>query len=280
MNSHTEKFDSLLVSNPFLTTTLGNFFIPEMRYTYTYTSPANVLNPIRWETTVAESGNLTSLIFAARGKKWNEREKTLFKNPYSQFVKLETDFTKTWTFSPFSRLVGHLNAGIIHYYGNSTYAPFSELFYVGGANSIRGFPVRTLGPGAFPRYDDMPEVSYLTQNGELKFVANLEYRTRLFGNLYGALFLDAGNVWNIKQNHGDDQYNETNEITTFRLSNLPRQMALGTGFGLRYDLDFLVLRLDWGVALHAPYDTGKSGYFNINSFKHGQALHFAIGYPF
>ena len=280
MNSHTAAFDSIVDKNPYLKVTMQDYFVPQMRYTYTYTSPANLLHPIRWETTIAESGNVTSLGMMIGGKSWNEKDKQLFKNPYSQYVKLETDFTKTWTIGTLSRLVGHVNAGIIYAYGNSEWLPNSELFYVGGANSIRAFPVRGLGPGCFPGYEDKA-ISYLMQNGDVKFVCNLEYRPQLFGNLYGALFLDAGNVWNLKDRtdnliKGQDRY----EDTKFTLKNFFRDMALGTGVGLRYDLDFLILRLDWGFALHVPYETGKSGFFNINSFKDSQTLHFAIGYPF
>ena len=280
MNSHTAAFDSIVDKNPYLKVTMQDYFVPQMRYTYTYTSPANLLHPIRWETTIAESGNVTSLGMMIGGKSWNEKDKQLFKNPYSQYVKLETDFTKTWTIGAMSRLVGHVNAGIIYAYGNSEWLPNSELFYVGGANSIRAFPVRGLGPGRFPGYEDKA-ISYLMQNGDVKFVCNLEYRPQLFGNLYGALFLDAGNVWNLKDrtdnlNKGQNRY----EDTKFTLKNFFRDMALGTGIGLRYDLDFLILRLDWGFALHVPYETGKSGFFNINSFKDSQTLHFAIGYPF
>ena len=280
MNSHTAAFDSIVDKNPYLKVTMQDYFVPQMRYTYTYTSPANLLHPIRWETTIAESGNVTSLGMMIGGKSWNEKDKQLFKNPYSQYVKLETDFTKTWTIGALSRLVGHVNAGIIYAYGNSEWLPNSELFYVGGANSIRAFPVRGLGPGRFPGYEDKA-ISYLMQNGDVKFVCNLEYRPQLFGNLHGALFLDAGNVWNLKDrtdnlNKGQNRY----EDTKFTLKNFFRDMALGTGIGLRYDLDFLILRLDWGFALHVPYETGKSGFFNINSFKDSQTLHFAIGYPF
>ena len=130
------------------------------------------------------------------------------------------------------------------------------------------------------------------QNGDIKFVANLEYRTRLFGNLNGAIFLDAGNVWNFKDfDFTSDNDNKVVQTITdlftllykdssFKLGRMVKQTALGTGIGLRYDLGFLVIRLDWGIALHCPYDTGKSGYFNVNKFKDAQTLHFAIGYPF
>ena len=109
MNSHTEEYDKLVKTNPYLAATMQDYFVPEMRYTYTYTSPAGKLHPIRWETTIAEAGNLLSLAYMIGGKSWNEKNKTLFKNPYSQFLKIETDFTKTWTLNSTSQLVGHVN---------------------------------------------------------------------------------------------------------------------------------------------------------------------------
>lgn len=115
--------------------------------------------------------------------------------------------------------------------------------------------------------------SYLDQTGDIKFEANLEYRFNLFGSLYGAVFLDAGNIWLLKKDGSrpDSEFNPATFLT---------QLATGTGAGLRYDLDFLVLRLDLGVAIHVPYETEKGGYYNIPRFKDGLGLHFAIGYPF
>ena len=279
MNSHTAAFDSIVKKNPYLAVTMQDYFVPQMRYTYTYTSPANLLNPIRWETTLAESGNVVSLAMLAAGKGWNDKDKELFKNPYSQFVKLETDFTKTWTINSRSRLVGHVNAGFIYAYGNSDWLPNSEMFYVGGANSLRAFPVRGVGPGRFPGYGDKA-ISYLMQNGDIKFVCNLEYRCQLFGSLQGAFFFDAGNVWNFDEDYDDEDARRIFADSKFSFSRFFNDLALNTGIGLRYDLDFLILRLDWGIGLHMPFDTGKSGYFNNNSFKDYQTLHFAIGYPF
>ena len=280
MNSHTDAYDELVKKNPYLAATMQDYFIPEMRYTYTYTSPAGKLHPIRWETTISESGNLLSLGYMIGGKKWNEKNKTLFKNPYSQFVKIETDFTKTWTLSSTSQLVGHVNAGYIWFYGNSDAVPNSEMFYAGGANSIRAFSVRGVGPGSIESFGDRA-VDYLMRNGSIKFVANLEYRRQLFGNLHGALFLDAGNVWNSSNSRSNGEESENlSEKGRFRFKNCLRELAVGTGVGLRYDLDFLILRLDWGIGLHVPYETGKSGFFNADGFKKNQALHFAIGYPF
>ena len=292
MNSHTEQFEQLLRRNPYLITTMDDYFIPKMRYSYAYNSPSTYRNPIRWETTIEESGNITALYdVAIQGNGWNEKEKTLFKNPYSQFIKLETDLVKTWTINSHSQLVGHINAGFVYSYGNSTEAPFSENFYVGGANSIRAFTVRSIGPGAYnPKAIGSKQFSYLMQNGDTKLVLNLEYRTRISGSLYGALFLDAGNVWNsadrkLDNDDSDDQdfidsWNKGFSNTSLNAKNFLKQIATGTGIGLRYDLDFLVIRVDWGFGFHLPYDTGKSGYFNIPRFKDMHALHFAVGYPF
>ena len=187
-------------------------------------------------------------------------------------MRIETDYTKTWPLSSKSQLVGHVTGGIIYSYGNSTDAPFSEKFYAGGANSVRAFTVRAIGPGGFVPVGGQ-QMAYLLQNGQVKFVMNLEYRQRLFGSLYGATFLDAGNVWNYKNEVNDDE-------TVFRPRNFFRQLATGTGLGLRYDLEFLVIRVDWGFGFHVPYNTSKKGYFNIPRFKDMHALHLAIGYPF
>jgi outer membrane protein assembly factor BamA len=275
-----------------------------MCYTYAYTSPASNPNPVVWELTLSQAANLTSLAYMAAGRKWNEEDKQLFKNPYSQFVKVETDLTKLWRLNSTSQLAAHLSAGAIYCYGNSAVTPFSESFYVGGANSIRAFPVRSIGPGRFVPDGDA-QYSFLVQNGDIKFVANLEYRTRLFGNLGGAIFLDAGNVWrwndpvftldDLKEMVSEEEYSHYDDATKQKIidymndwfsgwaprsSTIIDQIALGTGVGLRYDLGFLVIRIDWGLALHMPYKTNRSGYFNVDSFRDAQTLHFAVGYPF
>ena len=271
LNRTTAKFDSILYENPYLQTSMQNVFIPKMHYTLTYSSAAHSRNPLVWETTITEAGNILTLGYMAAGKKWGETDKELFKNPYAQFLKLETDISKTWAVGEKSHLVAHANAGIIYSYGNSRTAPYSEQFYVGGANSIRAFAVRSIGPGSYTT--DVSRLSYLDQTGDIKLQLNLEYRFNLFGGLYGAAFIDAGNVWALR----DDGYRHGSQ---FKLKNALKEMALGTGVGIRYDLDFLVLRLDWGVGLHVPYETGKSGFYNIPKFKDGQALHLAVGYPF
>jgi outer membrane protein assembly factor BamA len=163
---------------------------------------------------------------------------------------------------------------LLYNYGNSSEAPYSEYFYVGGANTIRAFGVREIGPGNFDGTDLGRQLCYLIQNGEIKLVGNLEYRTKLFGDLNGAIFLDAGNVWDFNNDFVDGGGFPTS------VKSFIDQTALGTGVGIRYDMGFLVIRLDWGLAIHCPYDTGKSGYFNVPSFSKAHTLHFAIGYPF
>lgn len=271
MQHVSEAFSQIMEDNPYLMVSMQDQFIPKMRYTYIYTSPLTYRNPIYWQTTVSESANLLSLGYSAFGQKWSEKNKEMFKNPFAQFFKFETEFRKTWSLSDHSQLVGHLNAGVIWSYGNSDRAPYNEQFYVGGANSIRAFTVRSIGPGSY--YTDVARLSYVDQTGDMKFLGNLEYRARIFGNLYGAAFLDAGNVWAIR----DDGYRTGSQ---FKMNKFLDQLAVGTGIGIRYDMDFVVLRLDWGIGIHLPYDTGKSGYYNIPNFKDGQSIHLAIGYPF
>jgi len=293
MNSHTDEFEDIISKNPYIIVSMSDFFIPKMRYTYTYTSPQSKVNPIRWETSLEESGNVTALYdVVVQGNGWNQKNKTLFKNVYSQFLRFETDLTKTWNLDSKSQLVGHVNAGFIYNYGNTTEPPYSEAFYAGGANSIRAFTVRSIGPGAFPGISFSKQFSYVLHNGDIKLVMNLEYRRQLVGNLYGAVYLDAGNVWNRetitldKADYEEDYYDSVDFMnslyvnSTLRPSTFLKQLATGTGIGLRYDLEFLVVRVDWGFGLHLPYDTGKSGYFNISRFKDMHSLHLAIGYPF
>ena len=263
---------------------MNNMFVPKLQYSVSYQSDPWLKNPIYWEGTITEAGNLVSLGYATFGKCFSTPDKTLFGISYAQFIKLSTSLRKTWQMGFKSQLVGRVAGGIIIPYGNSEYAPFSESFYVGGANSIRAFTVRSIGPGHYKNEDN--DYNYFDRVGEIKLEANLEYRFNIFGSLYGALFLDAGNVWDTKNYYysdndprdgdGDDPDNNGQ----FRIKDFWRELAIGTGLGIRYDLDFFVLRLDLGIGLHLPYDTGKSGFYNIPRFKDALGLHFAIGYPF
>lgn len=273
MASTSEEFQELLANNYFMQASMQDRFIPKMRYTFTYTSAETLCNPIYFSMTVSESANIISLARMTIGKPWNEKNKPLFHNTYSQFLKFEAEWKKTWQLTEYDYFIAHVAAGLIWSYGNSDTAPYSERFYVGGANSLRAFNIRTIGPASY--HTDDRSLAYISQTGDTKLVINLEWRPRLFGSLYGAIFADAGNIWTLK-----DLASHYSSNTKFKPGRLVKDIALNIGAGLRYDLDYFVLRLDWGVALHTPYDTGRNGYFNTKHFRDSQCLNFAIGYPF
>ena len=271
--STTEKFDSIAADNPSLALSLSDQFIPAMNYTVTYDNARmKRRHQLWWETSVTSAGNVTSALYAAFGKKFNEKNKELLNTPFAQFMKVTSEIRTQLKISGKQYVAARLMGGVLWAYGNQTIAPYSEQFYIGGANSLRAFTVRSLGPGSYYPGKNA-KYGYLDQTGDIKLEANVEYRFPIFGDLYGATFLDAGNVWLMRE----DPSRPGGQLT---LKNLANSIALNTGAGVRYDLEFLVIRLDLGVALHMPYDTGKSGYYNIPKFKDGLGLHFAIGYPF
>ena len=271
--STTQRFDSITATNPSLALSLGDQFIPSMNYTFTYdNSRLKLPYQLWWENSITSAGNVTSLLYAAMGKGFNEKNKELLGTPFAQFLKLTSEVRTLFKVGEKQHIATRLMGGILWSYGNQTVAPYSEQFYIGGANSIRAFTVRSLGPGSYTPGKNV-KYGYVDQTGDIKLEANVEYRFPIFGDLYGATFLDAGNIWLLRND-------PTRPGGEFTLRNFFKSLALGTGVGVRYDLTFLVVRLDLGIAIHAPYETGKSGYYNIPKFKDGLGLHFAIGYPF
>ena len=271
--STTERFDSITAGNPSLALSLSDQFIPAMSYIFTYdNSRLKLRNQLWWETSITSAGNVTSLLYAALGKGFNEKNKKLLGTPFAQFLKVTSEVRRLYKVGEKQHIAMRLMGGILWSYGNQTIAPYSEQFYIGGANSLRAFTVRSIGPGTYnPSVNN--KYSYLDQTGDIKLEANVEYRFPIFGDLYGATFLDAGNIWLLRKDEGRPG-------GEFTLKNFAKSIAVNTGLGIRYDLTFLVIRLDLGIALHVPYETGKSGYYNIPKFKDGLGLHFAIGYPF
>ena len=271
--STTERFDSITATNPSLALSLGDQFIPSMNYTFTYDNARLKRDyQLWWENSITSAGNVTSLLYAALGKDFSEKNKKLLGTPFAQFMKFISEIRTLFKVGEKQHVAARLMGGVLWSYGNQTIAPYSEQFYIGGANSLRAFTVRSLGPGTYNPGKNT-KYGYLDQTGDIKLEANVEYRFPIFGELYGATFLDAGNVWLMRK----DDSRPGGELT---LKNFAKSIALNTGVGVRYDLTFLVIRLDMGIALHVPYETGKSGYYNIPKFKDGLGLHFAIGYPF
>ena len=271
--STTERFDSITATNPSLALSLGDQFIPSMNYTFTYDNARLKRDyQLWWENSITSAGNVTSLLYAALGKDFSEKNKKLLGTPFAQFMKFTSEIRTLFKVGEKQHIAARLMGGVLWSYGNQTIAPYSEQFYIGGANSLRAFTVRSLGPGTYNPGKNT-KYGYLDQTGDIKLEANVEYRFPIFGELYGATFLDAGNVWLMRK----DESRPGGELT---LKDFAKSIALNTGVGVRYDLTFLVIRLDMGIALHVPYETGKSGYYNIPKFKDGLGLHFAIGYPF
>lgn len=269
----TDLFNTLLQNNPALQKSMSNQFKPVVGYSFTYDnfSDTKRVDHLYWKTDITEAGNGISLYDKMLGHSFSSKEKKLLGTPYSQYLKLVSEVRWTRTLSQSSKLATRLRGGVVWAYGNSYTAPYNEQFYVGGANSIRAFTVRSVGPGTFVPGNGM--YSYLDQTGSVVLEANAEYRMHLFGHLHGAVFLDMGNIWTLKQD-------PSRPGSQMNLKKFWNQLATGTGAGLRYDMDFIVLRLDVGIGLHLPYDTGKSGYYNLPRFKDGLGIHLAVGYPF
>ncbi|MDO4335667.1 MAG: BamA/TamA family outer membrane protein [Bacteroidales bacterium] len=268
----TESFDSVMAQNPAVALSFESRFIPQLSYTYTYDRwlEREHNNELTFTATFTEAGNIFDGVYRLCGVKG---EKKLFGTPFSQFVKGQVQLVWNHRLLPKSDqwLVARVLLGAEHAYGNSREVPYSEQFYIGGANSIRAFTVRSIGPGSYRAPKNLVN-GYFDQTGTFKFEMNAEYRFPIVADLHGAAFIDTGNIWLLK----DDPLRPGGKLTG---KSFFKDLALGTGVGLRYDLDMLVLRLDLGYGLHTPYSNGTPHYFNV-AFKKAFALHLAIGYPF
>ena len=293
----------------------GNEFVPSIGYTFTYNDyrAKRAVNTL-FEVGVKESGNIINGLFclfnnpATNEKyKWNDKEKPLGSVTFNQFVKMNLELRNKFNFTDQVCIATRLYAGANIPLGNSYAAPLSEAFYAGGPNNMRGASPYAYGPGNF--YSEKYNQNFF-HSGDVKLEANFELRFPIVWKLYGATFLDAGNVWNwystgeLFKAAGITDYKEQlglrEELYDGLYGNpeLLKQIALGTGAGLRLDLDGLVVRLDIGVAIHAPYQTYKykpfdkqkgwvedktqpiTTYFNIPSAMDAIRVNFGIGYPF
>lgn len=269
----TTEFDKTLSENPAIALSFRDQFIPLIGYTFTYDNGYEKERQNRWiyQLGFSEAGNILYGIYSLCGVKG---EKEILGNPFSQFVKLTNEVKYFHYFTDKLCLASRLYIGAGYAYGNASELPYSEQFYIGGANSIRAFTIRSIGPGSY-RPDASNVNGFFDQTGNFKLEANLELRFPIWGSLEGATFIDAGNIWLLKE----DDLRPGGKLS---LHSFGREIALGTGLGLRYDIaNYLVVRIDVGVPIHAPYDTGRAGYYNIEgSFWKNLRLHLAIGYPF
>ncbi len=274
----TEYLDSISNRNSILKYNYENLLITKLGYTYTYNSSlneANRFNRVAYSlrANVECSGNLlygfNKMLSSSRN---DDGQYTFLNIAYAQYVKSDIDFTARVRFDDKNSFVMHVGLGVAYPYGNSTILPFEKRYFAGGANSLRGWSVRTLGPGHYK--NNGSSIDFINQSGDIKFDLNLEYRTFLFWKLHSAIFIDAGNIWTIRS------YKEQ-PGGQFSFGTFYKDIAFSYGFGLRMEMDMFVLRLDGAMKAVNPAFSGREKYPVINPrFSRDFALHFAIGYPF
>lgn len=267
--------DSIFLSNPLLRTTLDNQFIVGSNYNFTFT---NQMEEQRRNTTyffggLETGGNVWGLFVPTDG----QGKKTLFKTPLTQFIRLEADLRDYYKINRNITWANRLNIGYGYAYGNSTSLPFVKQFFAGGSNDIRAFPARSLGPGT---YRVPSNALFADQGGDIKIMLNTELRFKLVSILYGALFIDAGNIWLRKED-------PLRLGSGFQAKNIIEEMAIGTGAGLRVDASIFVIRLDAAIPIRKSYNP-KGERLVIDEINFGNKIYrkeniiynIGIGYPF
>ena len=259
--------------NKYLINSFQTQFIGGLSFGYSYNNQRKNFGgnatTIRFNAETA--GNLIDAVehafFApAAGKEYY----TIFGIQYSQYFRTDLSISRKVMLGDVTALVGHLYGGVAMAYGNSQSVPFDRQFYCGGSNGMRGWTPRTLGQGSVPD----PRNDYPVQTGDVKLEANLELRFPIWGLIHGATFFDLGNIWYIRQNPA-----EYSDEAVFHFDRFYKQLGFNTGLGLRFDIKFAVLRLDWGIQLHNP--NNPAGERWIHNFKwKNTALNFGVGYPF
>lgn len=256
-----------------------NQLIVRMGYNFSYNSANDKVkasksrNSYSIRFNVEESGNALQLASKMlRGAKGGKDQYVLANLPFAQYVKGDFDFTQNLRIDYRNSLVFHIGLGVAYPYGNSETLPFEKQYFSGGPNSVRGWSVRSLGPGSYKGVETT--LDYYSQVGDIKLDLNMEYRTYLFWKLHGAFFIDAGNIWTITDYLQD-------EDALFRFNRFYKQLAVAYGVGIRFDFDFLILRFDGGMKAVNPMYTGKDKYPILKpNFDRDFTFHFAVGYPF
>lgn len=274
-----EYLDNPENSNSILRYNYENLLIMKAGYGFTYHSDgresrtaSNNSYSIRFN--IESSGNLlyafSHMLNATRNE---DHQYTVANIAYAQYIKTDIDFTKSFRIDHRNSIVFHVGMGVAYPYGNSRILPFEKRYFSGGANSVRGWSVRRLGPGSFAGNDR--NIDFINQSGDIKLDLNLEYRTKLFWKLNGAFFVDAGNIWTIRDY-------EEQPGGAFRFDSFYKQIAVSYGLGLRFDFDYFILRFDAGMkAVNPAYRNSKEHYPLIHpDFGRDFAFHFAVGYPF
>ena len=264
-----EYLDSVDNRNAILKYNYENLFILRTGFGITYNNRIDAV-----KANVELGGNLLRTVASALNFKQNENgQYTLFNVAFAQYVKCDFDYTRVFNFDQNNALVMHAGLGVAYPYGNSIMLPFEKRYFSGGANSVRGWRVRGLGPGSFRGHNGA--IDFINQTGDMKIDLNLEYRSRLFWKLYGALFLDGGNIWTLR-----DYKDQPGGQFSFR--RFYKELAVAYGLGLRLNFDYFVLRFDMGMkAVDPAYPDGKEHYPIAHpDLSRDFAFHFAVGLPF
>jgi outer membrane protein assembly factor BamA len=197
----------------------------------------------------------------------------LFNIAFAQYVKGDFDYTHNIRFDYNNALVFHFGLGIAYPYGNSNILPFEKRYFSGGANSVRGWSVRGLGPGKYTGRDG--NIDFINQTGDMKVDLNMEYRAHLFWKLNGALFVDAGNIWTLRSY-------EEQPGGVFKFSEFLKDLAVSYGWGVRFNFDYFILRFDFGMKAIDPAREDHRGHYPLLHPRLSRDLtfHFAVGLPF
>ena len=264
-----EYLDSVSSRNAILRYNYEDLFIMKIGFGLSYNNGVHALKA-NFET----AGNVLNLSSSLLSSKKNENgQYTLFNIAYAQYVKADFDYTRVFKFDTHNSLVLHGGIGVAYPYGNSKVLPFEKRYFSGGANSVRGWGVRRLGPGSYRRTNG--GIDFINQTGDIKLDLNVEYRTFLFWKIHGALFVDAGNIWTLRK------YDEQ-PGGQFRFDKFYKQIAVAYGLGLRLNFDYFILRFDAGMkAVEPAYETSREHYPLLHpKWNRDFTFHFAVGLPF
>ena len=260
--------DDVTSRNAILRYNYEDLFIAKTGFGFAYNNGRTAL-----KTNIETSGNIFNLMSKLFDARTNDQgQYKIFNIAYAQYIKGDFDFTRRLQLDFSNQLVFHFGLGIAYPYGNSTLLPFEKRYFSGGANSLRGWAVRGIGPGRYKGTDG--RIDFINQTGDVKLDLNVEYRTHLFWKLDGALFVDAGNIWTLR-NYPDQPGGQ------LTLKDFPDQIAANYGLGFRFNFDYFIVRFDLGMkAVNPAYDEEQHFPIVHPRISRDFAFHFAVGMPF
>ena len=268
-------FTQFSVDNPLLRYSYENHFIMRTGYTFYFTNQNTIsarTNPFSLRIGLETAGNFLSAISRfTNASKDKDGYYQFLGISYSQYAKAEIDFARTHILDESNSIAWHTNVGVACPYGNSQILPFEKRYFAGGANSVRGWSVRSLGPGIFKQTGTSAD--FVNHSGDIKLDLSVEFRSKLFWVLESALFIDAGNIWTIRN------YN-IQEGGYFRFDNFYKEIAMAYGAGIRLNFNFFIFRLDLGFKAYDPAQDGVQRWRFTRTTSSDLAWHIAVGYPF